>query len=481
MRELFARHGWVEPAQAIVPAVVDMDELMAAQRKSAFLDVGLFNVPISVPGIAGFRERRLTRRVDLLKRFSETAIASRAIKLIRDAVAFNQWDIIAKDTLEEEKLKEEKAIVTRILSHPNPVDDDFPTLIGQTVEDILIWDAGVWEYVENPPFMEDNDVLEIVSVPGYTLSQNAVWRGDPEKTRWAQILNIRGIGPIKFKDSEIEYLVARKRSWTQFGLSPMEVVVEIIESWLGLSSFQRQTASNAYPRQLLYLGEKFTEDQVDRFRAYFRSELTGQAGPGIYGGGAGAPKVLELKPQGDEGLYLKYQEMLMRIFGFAFGLKPQDFSLERDVNRSTAEIGSAASVKEAQEPVARLIQGKINIRTIPKIAKILNKPSIREVQFKYKGIDRRDRVAESKVHDVYLKDDVLTPDDVRAELGKPPYPNQIGQLPMSVLKELAKLNPLIFLDSLEIDVDDSLSQPQVQKVAEQAARRLSNGDDLLLP
>lgn len=484
MRELFARHGWVQPAQARAPfGVLSNPDLTAAQRKSAFLDVGLFNVPVPIPGLGGFRQRRMTRRVDLLKNFSETAIATRAIKLIRDGVSYNDWDILAKDTLREEELTPEKDIVSSILKHPNPVDDDFPTFIGQLVEDILIWDAGAWEYVENPPFMEDNKILEMAIIPGYTLSMNAVWRGDPEMTRWAQVLNIRGIGPVRFKDSEIEYLVARKRSWTQFGLSPMEVVVEIIESWLGLASYQRQTASNAYPRQMLYLGDKFTEEQVERYRAWFRSDLTGQGGPGIYGGGGGEPKVLEMKPVSDKGLYLEYQEMLMRVFAFAFGLKPQDFGLERDVNRSTAEVGSVSSIREAQNPIAMLIEGKINVRTIPKIAKITGNPKIKDVKFKYKGIDRRDRKQDADLHQIYLEQNVLTPDDVRAELGKPPYPAKIGQLPVAVIKELAKLNPLAFVDALEVEVEGeppaAAPPAAVQQVAALQAARIAQGKDLL--
>lgn len=475
MRELFARHGWTKPHDfgGAYGTLSEATELTAAQRRSAFLDVGLFNVPVPIPGLGGFRQRRLTRRVDLLKNFSETAIATRAIKLIRDGVAYNEWDVIAKDTLREEELQKETDIVTTILTHPNPMDDDFPTFIGQVIEDILIWDAGVWEYVENPSFMEDNKILELAVIPGYTMAQNAGWRGDPEMTRWAQILNIRGIGPITFKDREVEYLTSRKRSWTQFGLSPMEVVVEIIESWLGLASYQKQTASNAYPRMMLYLGDKFTQEQVERYRNWFRSDLTGQGGPGIYGGGGGAPKGVDLKPVSDEGLYLKYQEMLMRVFGFVFGLKPQDFGLERDVNRSTAEVGSVSSIKEAQGPIASLIQAKMNVRVIPLIAKVTGNQKIKDVKFIFKGLDRRDRAADAKTNQIYLQEGVLTPDDVRAELGKPPYPGEMGQLPVPLLTELAKQNPIAFLDKLEIEVEEDTAEDEVRKMAQEEVRRMS--------
>lgn len=472
MKELFARHGWTKPHD-FEGAYGTLSEATAAQRKSAFLDVGLFNVPVPIPGLGGFRQRRLTRRVDLLKNFSETAIATRAIKLIRDGVAYNEWDVIAKDTLREEELQKEKETVTNILAHPNPMDDDWPTFIGQVIEDILLWDAGTWENVENPSFMEDNEILELAVIPGYTMAQNAGWRGDPEMTRWAQVLNIRGIGPVTFKDREVEYLTSRKRSWTQFGLSPMEVAVEIIESWLGLSSYQKQTASNAYPRLMLYLGEKFTQEQVERYRNWFRQDLTGQGGPGIYGGGGGAPKGVDLKPVSDDGLYLKYQEMLMRVFGFVFGLKPQDFGLERDVNRSTAEVGSRDSIKDAQLPIAALIEAKINVRTIPLIAKVTGNKKIKEVRFSYKGLDRRNREADAKTNQIYLQEGVLTPDDIRAELGKPPYPNEMGQLPVPLLKELAKQNPIAFLDKLEIEVEDETAEDEVRKMAQEEVKRMS--------
>ena len=165
--------------------------------------------------------------------------------------------------------------------------------------------------------------------------------------------------------------------------------------------------------------------------------------------------------------------MLLRVFGFVFGLKPQDFGLERDVNRSTAEVGSQSSIKDAQGPIAALIQAKINVRTIPLIAKVTGNAKIKDVRFHYKGLDRRNRKADAEINQIYLEQGVLTPDDVRAELGKPPYPNEMGQLPVPLLTELAKQNPMAFLDKLEIEVEEDVNEDEVRKMAQEELKRMT--------
>ena len=110
-----------------------------------------------------------------------------------------------------------------------------------------------------------------------------------------------------------------------------------MEAW-GASSHRRNVASNACPRIMLYLGEQYDEGQISMFRSYWRTGLQGQGIPGIWGGSRGKPAAIDLKPSADQGLYLEYQKMLVRVFAFAFNLKPQDSGVERDVNRSQGEV-----------------------------------------------------------------------------------------------------------------------------------------------
>ena len=279
-----------------------------------------------------YRQKKLSRDVKTLQRLSQSYLPSRAIKLIRDGVCHTEWAIRAKNSENEEALASQIEIVTSVLDNPNPKDDDFGTFLGQIIEDLLIFDAGSFEYIVAPLWMERNPYLQLSVIPGYMMAENIKWDGDPDEDRWVQITPEGRVGE-SFLDSEIEYIMQRKRSWSAWGFSPMESAIELMESWLGLSNYQRNVGSNAYPRFMMYIGEGAEETQVEVFRSYWRNELLGQGLPGIWGGGTGKPEVLDLKPTGDDGLYLKYQEMLIRSFAYSFGLKAQDFNLERDVNR----------------------------------------------------------------------------------------------------------------------------------------------------
>src|SRR5690606_16298315 len=217
--------------------------------------------------------------------------------------------------------------VKNVLENPNNADDDFYTFIGQIVEDICVFDAGCWEYEPFPKDIDANPTLALHSVAGHTIQLNAKWDGTPDGIRWAQVI---GDQTIPLTDSQIEYLMERKRTYTPWGVGRLETVVEIMEAWLGLAAYQRDTGSNAYPAFLIYAGEEVEPGTLDKLRDWWEQTVSGQGDPKWFGNMT-EPKVLQLKPTGDEGLYLKYYEMLIRAMALGFDLKPQDFNLERDV------------------------------------------------------------------------------------------------------------------------------------------------------
>lgn len=455
MKELLARWGVAGSAGSFETAgLASVSYFEGAQKDverqtSRLVDLSTFGVPF---GRTPYRARRLKRQISTLQKLSESPLPSRAISLIRSGVSYLEFGVRARDTSREQDLEDAKRVVEAVIENPNTNDHDFSTFVGQLVEDLLIYDAGAFEYVRRPKWMKKNDVLALEIVPGFTLAQRMDWDGDPDEPRWVQIVDGKIVAELL--DSDIEYLMQRKRSWTTFGLSPLEVAIELMESFLNLSAYQKQVASNAYPSFMLYLGNEISQEQVERFRSYWKMELQGQGAPGIWGGGSGRPEALQLKPVGDDGLYLKYQEVLIRIFAFAFNLKPQDFGIERDVNRSQGEVSAWASIEEARKPVAKLIERKINTRVIPTIAEAAGMPEIAEVEFYWIGLDPRDAQADSVMYQRYLESGVMTPDDVRTELGMTVFPKGLGSMPVWFLKELAVVNPFAFVDLNQLSPEE---------------------------
>lgn len=444
MKELLERHGLTKSTIAALPQEF-LPELEAEERSSISQTDAIFTFELGGTK-SQWKKRRLERNTNHLKRISESSLPARAIMLIRNGVSGLDYGVQPNHTVPLDAHKEfgtQTDAIKRVVENPNPEDDDFYTFMGQIVEDLLCFDAGVWEYVPRPDFIPRNDILGLFPVPGHTIAKNMKWDGNPDSIRWQQTI---GKEPF-FKDSEIEYMMQRKRSFSPFGYSPLEVVVEIMDAWLGLVSYQRSVASNAYPRTMLYLGEDVTREQARIMKTYWAMELEGKGRVGIWGN-TGKPEVLDLKPTSDQGLYIIYQEMLVRTLAYSFGLKPQDFGLERDVNRSTSIVSQIASIEEARKPIARLIAAKINTRVIPRISTITGDEKIGLMEFFWIGIDPRQKKIDSEINDVYLKWDVKAVDDVRKELDLPPLPGGLGRFPPSVIKALAKAQPEFIISIL---------------------------------
>lgn len=420
--------------------------LEANQRQSInFFETGR-TVPGGGAGKKTFKERRFASRVETLKNLSESAIPSRAINILRGGIANLDFAIRPKDnSLKPSEIKEyEKSIATvrKVLQNPNGTDDDFNSFMGQIIEDIVVFDAGCWEYVEKPLY--SNGILGLEVVPGYTISQAVGWSGDPEDYRWGQLSG--GIVKVPLRDKDIEYIMSRKRSWGLYGYSNLEAAMEILEAWFNVSSFQRATASEAFPPFLVWLGDNMGQAEMNRMRTFWDQELKGRGTPGFWAN-TGKPEVIPMKPTADDGLFLKYTEMLIRVIAFCFNLKPQDFGIERDINRSQGEVSATASVNEAIKPPAMTIQARFNSKTLPRIAEVTGDEKIRNLEFYWLNIDPRDEKSESERIRELFKADLLKLDEARAEMDYPPMPNGIGQFTFSGYTDIVRFNPELSVDS----------------------------------
>lgn len=418
--------------------LVPREVLEAAQRKSL-----PFNRVYFPMGAAPFQQRKLRRNVKDLKTLSESVLPSRAIRLIRNTVSSLDYGVQLKKVVRKDKALAQQLSPTidkvlAVLDNPNTSDDDFQSFISQIVEDILCFDAGAWEYVEKPRYIPNNKLLGLEVVPGYSLAHNLKWDGDPNNPRWVQVFDDGGTGEV-FLDKDIEYLSMRKRSWTPFGLSPLEVVCDIMDAWLGITSYQRRVASEAYPPILLNLKGQ-DQTQLDIVKSWWENEIKGRATPGFIGWPDDI-NAIDMKPGGDTMLMLAYQEMLVRTISFAFDLKPLDFGIERDVNRTTAEVQRISSLREAPKTIARLIQAKMNQRVISRIAELLKDPAVLKLEFFWMNLDPADDKAQAETYQIYLNSEVMLPDEVRAELDLEPREDKLGMLSVNALKELYTINP----------------------------------------
>lgn len=368
-----------------------------------------------------------------LRYFSNTPIPRRAINAIRNPLAQLEWEVVPNvGVAMNSEIKRQIEVVTTCLSLPND-DDSFDSLLTQLVDDICcgagVLEIGLTGYSDRPVYLWPVDGLSINIYPG--------WNGGRNEARYLQTIGYGGsysVGftpGIKLRNDEIIYLKPNASTSSPFGFGPMEIAFNSIANQLATAKFAAKLAGNALPPFMLDLGE-VTSRVVQTWRSYWTNDIEGEGKIPIIGtelieGQTGAGKtrglnVQKLYPEGDKALYLQYQEFLRTEIAAAFDITNMSLNVERDVNRSTAEVGADREWIQAIRPMARLISGGLTRKII------WDTLGFTGIHFAWKGVDREDLDKNSQIFQRYYSINVLTPNEIRHKLGEPPAGNAWGDM-----------------------------------------------------
>ncbi len=353
-----------------------------------------------------------------LRRFAETPVVRRAINVIKDRVAAMDWQVRLRRgcALGESGVSRDAAIVSRrlkalrhVLEEPNPVDG-FRTLIEQVIEDALTGGFGAAEM--NATADEDRPAV-LWPVDGATIRVNARWDGQADSPRYAQVMPGQlESNAIELRDDQLMYVRMNPRSFTPFGLGPLEVAFETVNQFLSAHRFAGKLAANSVAQYALWLNEA-TPTQHDRLIRWWQDEIEGTGRVPLLSTEQ-KPEVLRFAQGTDADLRLAWQEFLIRMVANAFGLPPLLLGLESDVNRSTAAELADEAFRGAISPLAQLLAGHI---TRDLFAKCIG---WREFEFVFNDLNARDEETELAVQVQLLQAGVLTVDEVRAMRGLGP-------------------------------------------------------------
>jgi hypothetical protein len=352
-----------------------------------------------------------------LRYFAKTPIARRAINAVKNPIAMLEWEVEPLPGIERNpEIERQIELVKCCLASPNN-DDSFRTLVEQVIEDIICG-AGA---VEMQPSGDPLRPLWMWPVDGLTIQVYPGWSGDPREVRYAQVLGFGtytgGDQRIDLRNDELIYIRPNPSSATPFGVGALEIAFDTVSRLLATGEFAGNVASNQRPSILIDLGD-VTAEEVGGFRAFWQNDVEGQGRVPIVGfpGAPGDPKsrgagVVRLYPEGDAGLYLKYQEFLIRVTACAFDLSPQNLAVEADVNRNTSEVASDRDWEHAIRPMAALIASHLNREAIHGLL------GFSQIEFKFKGIDREDEEATSRILKTYYSINFITPNEGRQKIG----------------------------------------------------------------
>jgi HK97 family phage portal protein len=347
-----------------------------------------------------------------LRRFAETPVARRAINVIKDRVASLDWQVRLRRDVPPGSVQDvdEKLRALRFaLEQPNG-SDSFRTLLEQVLEDALVGGFGA---IEMELTGDAARPFELWPVDGATIQINTQWNGSPSGDRYAQVTGLTGsVGKILLADDELMYLRMNPRTHTPFGLGPLEVAFETVNSFLGAHRYAGKLASNAVMQYALWMNQT-TPAEHDRLLRWWQDEIEGTGRVPILSTEQ-QPQVLRFAQGTDADLRLSWQQFLIRMVANAFGLPPMVLGLEQDVNRSTSDAQSDEMFRSAVVPLARLVTEHF---TRDLFAKRLG---WNEFEFVFNELEAPDELELVQIQIQLLGAGVLTVDEVRAMRGLKP-------------------------------------------------------------
>jgi phage portal protein BeeE len=383
------------------------DAAQLAARKTAALPALL--APCAIPA------RPLPKPTPVnLRRLAETPVVRRAINLIKDRVSAMDWQVRLKRDSDPEQVSaaaERGKVLRRSLEFPN-ASDSFRTLLEQAIEDTLVGGFGAIEMELTGDAMRP---FELWPVDGASIRIDPKWNGDPDAVRFAQATGLAGTDAlVPLEDRQLMYVRMNPRSHTPFGLGPLEVAFETVNTFLSAHRFAGKLASNAVVQYALWINEA-TPAQHERLIRWWQDEVEGTGRVPLLSTEQ-KPEVLRFSQGTDADLRLSWQEFLIRMVANAFSLPPVLLGLEQDVNRSTAESLLDEAFHSAIVPLARLIAEHF---TRDLFAKRLGWP---EFEFVFNDLDSSDEMQEVEMQTALLAAGVLTVNEVRAMRGLAPLP-----------------------------------------------------------
>jgi phage portal protein BeeE len=355
-----------------------------------------------------------------LRKFAETPVVRRAINLIKDRVASMDWQVRLKRDHDPEKVAfaaKRAKILRQSLEFPN-ASDSLRTLLEQVIEDALVGGFGA---IEMELTGDPAKPVELWPVDGATIRIDPRWDGRPDSIRFAQATGLVGTDAvIPLLDNQLIYVRMNPRSFTPFGLGPLEVAFETVNAFLSAHRFAGKLASNAVVQYALWLNET-TPAQHERLIRWWQDEIEGTGRVPLLSTEQ-KPEVLRFASGTDADLRLTWQEFLIRMVANAFSLPPVLLGLEQDVNRSTAESLLDEAFHSAIVPLARLVAEHL---TRDLFAKRLGWP---EFEFIFNDLDTTDEMQQVEMQTALLAAGVLTVNEVRAMRGLAPLPGDAANL-----------------------------------------------------
>jgi hypothetical protein len=404
-----------------------------------------------------------------LRYFATTPYARRCINAYKNTITQLDWEIVVKPgAVVSDELHRQMEVVQNCFEHPND-DDSLSQLLEQVVEDMMLGAGAIEQEIGGNPMRP----LWMWPVDGLSIQIYPLWDGSPTEARYAQML---GYGQAsgsqmvaQLRNEQLIYIRPNPNTANPFGLGPIEVAFQSIARLLGVGDYAGKLSSNTSPAGMLHLGN-VDDSHVKAFRQYWKNDIEGQGKMPISGGGDKPPTYLDLHPQGDTALYLKYQDFLKKEIATACDLSSQNVAVDHDLNRNTSETSEDRDMQQAIGPFARKLQNALTYEAIQR------RLGFYSLEFRFKGLDSENEKEQAEVFNLEYKNNAETPNGYRARRGLPrlesPWADMV-YADVEISKEAAKGAQMI--SDKEEGFDGQTKAPTPQKTLDRQLQKKNSG------
>ena len=241
----------------------------------------------------------------------------------------------------------------------------------------------------------------------------------PPETAYQQILH--GMAAVDYTADELVYRSRNNRSYKVYGYSPVEQIIMTVNIALKrqIHALEYYTAGSV-PDALVGVPEAWSADEIQRFQEYWDLLLSGETAerrkmrfvPGELSRNFHETKQPPLKDV--------YDEWLARVVCFAFSVEPTPFVAQ--VNRSVAETSREQSLSDGMSSLKNWVKSLID----DVLARYMDMAAYEFVWQEEESLNPKEQ---AEIYAIYKNAGILTADEIRAELGKEPLPEQVQPEP----------------------------------------------------
>lgn len=397
--------GWFDAGEPLAP--------VAQQAEGRRFDYEPFyNVGHSKP-----REREAIGFAQLRALADNYDVLRLVIEKRKDQMEGLKWTIQKRDiesTKDNESQRKDRKVDEAIAFFQSPdKEHTWSDWLRILLEDLFVIDAPCIY----PRKTLGGDLYALEVIDGATIKRVLDNTGRlplPPEAAYQQILH--GMAAVDYTADELIYRSRNNRSYKVYGYSPVEQIIMTVNIALKrqIHALEYYTAGSV-PDALVGVPEAWSADEIRRFQEYWDLLLSGETAerrkmrfvPGELSRNFKETKQPPLKDV--------YDEWLARVVCFAFSIEPTPFVAQ--VNRSVAETSREQSLSDGMSSLKNWVKALID----DVLARYMDMATY---EFVWKEEESLNPKEQAEIYAIYKNAGILTADEIRAELGKEPLPEQ---------------------------------------------------------